>query len=133
MRVVLADADERMRAVVRFALAGHADVVAEVASATQCLAAVEEHRPDAVLVADDMPDRSGRETLDLLLRQSASPPRVLLLGAVKPSNATDPRTVGYVSLPFDAHDLISQMDHLMAGPARVDHPRRGGNQKRAGR
>ncbi len=133
MRVVLADADERMRAVVRFALAGHAVVVAEVASASQCLAAVEEYRPDAVLVADDLPDYSGRETLALLLRRSASPPRVLLLGAVKPSSASDPRTVGYLSLPFDAHDLISQMDRLMASPARLHRAKLRENEKGAGR
>lgn len=133
MRVVLADADERMRAVVRFALAGHADVVAEVASASQCLAAVEEHHPDAVLVADDLPDHSGRETLALLLHRSAAPPRVLMLGAVKPSSAADSSTVGYLSLPFDAHDLISEMDRLMAGPGRAHRGRLGENEKGAGR
>lgn len=117
MRVVLADNDVRMREVVRLALAGRAVVVAEVATARACLAAIAEYQPDAVLLAADLPDDGGQEPLALLRRRSGPSPRVLLLGGDKPSGRSAPgsHAVAYLPYPFDAQDLLSEIDRLMAG------------------
>ncbi len=119
MKVVLAEADPRMREVVRLALLGRAVVMAEVNSAWGCLSAVAEHRPDAVLLAADLPDHSGHETLLLLRRYLGLSLRVLLLGAEKPLGAFSQReAVGYLPYPFDAQDLLKEVDRLMARPGR---------------
>ncbi len=115
MEIVLAEADPRMREVVRLALLGRAVVMTEVNSAWACLAAVAERRPDAVLLAADLPDHSGHETLLLLRRYLGLSLRVLLLGAERPPGAFSEReAVRYLPYPFDAQCLLTEVDRLMA-------------------
>lgn len=78
--VLIVDDDQLVRLALRLVIEAEPDltVVAEAADGDRALAAVDEHRPDVVLMDIRMPGRDGVSTTrDVLARQS--PPRVLML------------------------------------------------------
>ncbi len=80
VRVVIADDDEVVRMALRLVVGGEPDltVVAEAPDGDAAITAVDEHRPDVVLMDVRMPGRDGLSaTREILTRPS--PPRVLML------------------------------------------------------
>ncbi len=80
MRVVIVDDDQLVRVVLRLVVDGEPDltVVAEAADGDAAIAAVDEHRPDVVLMDVRMPGRDGLSaTREILTRRV--PPGVLML------------------------------------------------------
>jgi DNA-binding NarL/FixJ family response regulator len=78
--VVIVDDDQLVRMALRLVVGGEPDltVVAEAADGDAAIAAVDEHRPDVVLMDVRMPGRDGLSaTREILGRPS--PPRVLML------------------------------------------------------
>ncbi len=113
--MVLADDDARMREVVRLAVASRPVVVMEVATAPECLAAIAAFQPDAVLLGAELHSQHGQELIGLLRRPSGPPLPLLLLGMTTPSGhaPTDGDTVRYLPYPFDASDLLLEIDRLL--------------------
>ena len=79
-RVAIVDDDQLVRMALRLLLDGEPDltVVAEAADGDAALTAVEQHRPDVVLMDVRMPGRDGLSATRALLSRPA-PPRVLML------------------------------------------------------
>ncbi|GAA1195803.1 response regulator transcription factor [Prauserella alba] len=80
VRIVVVDDDQLVRMALRLVLDGEPDltVVAEAADGDAAITAVEQHRPDVVLMDVRMPGRDGISATDAILGRSA-PPRVLVL------------------------------------------------------
>lgn len=80
VRVVIVDDDQLVRMALRLIINGEADmtVVAEATDGDAAIDAVEEHRPDVVLMDMRMPGRDGLSATRELLGRPA-PPRVLML------------------------------------------------------
>ncbi|MET8685093.1 response regulator transcription factor [Streptomyces sp. NPDC004732] len=80
VRVVIVDDEQLVRLALRLVIDGEPDltVVAEAADGDAALTAVEEHRPDVVLMDIRMPGRDGLDTTRELLARP-TPPRVLML------------------------------------------------------
>lgn len=80
VRVVIVDDEQLVRMALRLVVGGEPDltVVAEAADGDAAIAAVDQHRPDVVLMDVRMPGRDGvSATREILTRPS--PPRVLML------------------------------------------------------
>jgi DNA-binding NarL/FixJ family response regulator len=80
VRVVIADDDQLVRMALRLVVGGEPDltVVAEAADGDAAITAVDQQRPDVVLMDVRMPGRDGLSaTREILTRPS--PPRVLML------------------------------------------------------
>ncbi|MFJ9855406.1 response regulator [Streptomyces sp. NPDC101150] len=80
VRVVIVDDEQLVRLALRLVIDGEPDltVVAEAADGDAALSAVEEQRPDVVLMDIRMPGRDGLSATRELLTRPA-PPRVLML------------------------------------------------------
>ncbi|MFF8571724.1 response regulator [Streptomyces sp. NPDC015408] len=80
VRVVIVDDEQLVRMALRLVIEGEPDltVVAEAADGDTAIAAVDEHRPDVVLMDVRMPGRDGLSATRELLTRPA-PPRVLIL------------------------------------------------------
>ncbi|MFD4637342.1 response regulator [Lentzea sp. NPDC058436] len=80
VRVAIVDDDQLVRMALRLILEGEPDltVVAEAADGDAALTAVDEHRPDVVLMDVRMPGRDGISATKELLTRPA-PPKVLML------------------------------------------------------
>lgn len=72
MRVVVADDNADVRLMLRLAmeLDGRFKVVAESATGCEALHACEDHRPDAVILDDDMPVLTGRDALPHIVHRA---------------------------------------------------------------
>ncbi|HEV7935147.1 MAG TPA: response regulator transcription factor [Actinomadura sp.] len=80
IRVLVVDDDALVRAGLSLMLAGAPDVsvVAEVADGTEVVGAVNEHRPDVVLMDIRMPRMDGLAATELL-RSRRNPPEIIIL------------------------------------------------------
>ncbi|WP_412126511.1 response regulator transcription factor [Streptomyces xinghaiensis] len=96
VRVVIVDDDQLVRMALRLIIDGEPDlaVVAEATDGNAAIGAVDEHRPDVVLMDVRMPRRDGLSATRELLGRPA-PPRVLMLTT------------------FDSDDLV--LDALRSG------------------
>ncbi|GAA2747148.1 response regulator transcription factor [Terrabacter aerolatus] len=99
-RVAIVDDDALVRAGLRMILGGASDleVVAEAGDGVEAERAVEEHRPDVVLMDIRMPRRDGLETTRSLLSQGARADRGARGGDLKV----------IVLTTFDADDMVVQ-------------------------
>jgi len=99
-RVVIVDDDALVRAGLRMILGGapDLDVVAEAGDGIEGERAVDEHRPDVVLMDIRMPRRDGLETTRSLLSEGAR--------AVRGARGDDLKVI--VLTTFDADDMVVQ-------------------------
>ena len=98
IRVVIADDNEALRALVRVQLETNAEfeIVAEASDGLEALAVVEEQRPDLLLLDLAMPKIDGLGALERL-RDSATGPRVVVFsGYTGPQVAAAARRLGAV-------------------------------------
>lgn len=122
MRIVLADDHARIRKQVRQALEdGGCAVVGEAGSAEEAVAAVEEHRPDVVLLDIHMPGngiRAAREITDRLPEL----PVVMLTQSAEEDDLFDSLragAVGYLLKDTDPRDLPDALRGVLAGDGAV--------------
>lgn len=78
--LLIADDDAVVRATLSAQLADRFDVVAAVASASEAIAAADEHRPDAALIDVDMPEGGARAAVPEIASRSPGTCIVILSG-----------------------------------------------------
>src|ERR671937_887228 len=116
--ILLVDDDERVRELVRVNLTLEGYTVREAASAEEGLAAIEDARPDLVLLDVMMPQIDGWEMLRQIQERhgAGAIPVVMFSGKVDEQSlaeATARGTRGFIGKPFDLQQLIDQTKHLV--------------------
>ncbi len=125
LRVVIVDDHELLRTGTRQILseAEGMEVVAEAADAAQAIEAVEENRPDIVLVDIRLPDRNGIELARLILEQSPST-RVVILSAYDDEDyvraAMDAGVAGYLLKTMPGDELVRAVRAAASGVTVLD-------------
>jgi len=115
--VLLVDDDERLRELVRVNLEFEGYKVREAGSAQEGLLAIEEARPDLVLLDVMMPQTDGWEMLRKIQDQygSGAIPVVMFSGKVDGAAHAEASTAGahaFVGKPFDMQQLIEQTKQI---------------------
>jgi excisionase family DNA binding protein len=116
--VLLVDDDEKVRELVRVNLEFEGYVVREAASADEGLAAIEEAKPDLLLLDVMMPHIDGWEMLRRVQEQygAGSIPVVMFSGKVDEQAqalAASSGAHGFVGKPFDLQHLIQQTKQIV--------------------
>lgn len=121
-RVVVADGDDGIRALVRLTLGGESFDVADATDAETAVRAIAQHRPDLIVVAADL---SGASGIDLVRSLKAQPETrhatvLLLFDKAAPVDQQDGRAAGvdgFLSKPFNAFALLKKVDDLLGTDA----------------
>lgn len=124
LRLILADDHAVVRMGFRMLLEGAgATIVAEADSGEAALAAVAEHRPDAVVMDVTMPGIGGLGALERLLARSPGT-RVLMLSAHEdgqiPLRALKAGATGYLSKRAQPQELVRAVAQVARGQRYVD-------------
>jgi excisionase family DNA binding protein len=116
--VLLVDDDEKVRELVRVNLEFEGYKVREAGSAEEGLSAIEEAKPDLVLLDVMMPQTDGWEMLRKIQDQygAGAIPVVMFSGKVDLQQASTSGAQGFVGKPFDMRQLIEQTKQI-APPA----------------
>jgi DNA-binding response OmpR family regulator len=116
--VLLVDDDEKLRELVRLNLEFEGYAVREAGSAAEGLSAIEEAKPDLVLLDVMMPQTDGWEMLRKIQDQygAGAIPVVMFSGKVDLQQASTSGAQGFVGKPFDMRQLIEQTKQI-APPA----------------
>jgi excisionase family DNA binding protein len=115
--VLLVDDDERVRELVRVNLEFAGYTVREAGSADEGLSAIEEAKPDLVLLDVMMPQTDGWEMLRKIQEQygAGAIPVVMFSGQVDEeaqAQAATSGAQGFVGKPFDLQQLIEQTKQI---------------------
>jgi excisionase family DNA binding protein len=115
--VLLVDDDDKVRELVRVNLEFEGYTVREAGSATEGLEAIEEAKPDLVLLDVMMPHVDGWEMLRRIQDQygAGAIPVVMFSGQVDEEAQRQAEAVGaqaFVGKPFDLHQLIEQTKQI---------------------
>lgn len=109
--ILLAEDDDQLRAFMALTLEQAGFTVAAVADGTQALAAVEERRPDLLLLDILLPSRSGLEVLKTIRQQSTVP--IIMVTAVDEDQdkvaALDLGADDYLTKPFGVPELLARV------------------------
>ena len=125
LRVVIVDDHELLRTGTRQILseADGMEVVAEAADAASALDAVEQTRPDIVLVDIRLPDRNGIELARLIIEQNPST-RVVILSAYDDEDyvraAMDAGVAGYLLKTMPGDELVRAVRATALGMTVLD-------------
>jgi excisionase family DNA binding protein len=114
--ILLVDDDERVRELVRVNLEFEGYTVREAGSADEGLAAIEDARPDLILLDVMMPQVDGWEMLRRIqeLHGLGAIPVVMFSGKVdSETEARDRGAQGFVGKPFDLQQLIDQTKQVL--------------------
>src|SRR3954470_9714929 len=116
--ILLVDDDERVREVVRVNLEFEGYTVREAASADEGLAAIEDAKPDLILLDVMMPQVDGWEMLRRVQERhgAGAIPVVMFSGQVDErsgAEATERGAQGFVGKPFDLQQLIDQTKQIV--------------------
>ena len=127
-RVLLVDDDDDVRHMTRVALGFEGFDVVEAADGTAGIAAVREHRPDAVVLDVMMPDRDGLDVLRELREDESlrELPIVLLTakaGAHAEQEGWDAGATAYLTKPFTGTALAATLRRLLDGDGDDTAPR----------
>src|SRR5437762_1483829 len=113
--VLLVDDDDSVRELVRVNLEFEGYAVREAASAAEGLAAIEDGKPDLVLLDVMMPQVDGWEMLRQIQERYGlgAIPVIMFSGKVNAqSRATSSGAQGFVGKPFDLQQLIDQTKQI---------------------
>jgi len=115
--VLLVDDDEKVRELVRVNLEFEGYLVREAGSAEEGLSAIEEAKPDLVLLDVMMPQTDGWEMLRKIQEQygQGAIPVVMFSGKVDEQSLQQASTSGaqaFVGKPFDMQQLIEQTKQI---------------------
>lgn len=120
--LVTAEDNEDLRAVITRSLERAGHTVIATADGGQGLAAVREHRPDAVITDVDMPVLTG---LDLCRAVREDPdlkhtPVLVVSGSINPDDprAMDAGVTTIIIKPFTPVELLHHLDEVLAHPSR---------------
>jgi DNA-binding NarL/FixJ family response regulator len=120
LRLVVVDDHQLFRAGVRAELAAHHDVVADVGTPAEALAAVAATRPDVLLLDVHLPDGGGVAVLEALTLAEERP-RVLALSVSDAAEDVVPMiragALGYVTKTIDTAELLAAIETVAAGEA----------------
>jgi excisionase family DNA binding protein len=116
--ILLVDDDARVREVVRVNLEFEGYTVREAASADEGLAAIEDAKPDLILLDVMMPQVDGWEMLRRVQERhgAGAIPVVMFSGQVDErsgAEATERGAQGFVGKPFDLQQLIDQTKQIV--------------------
>jgi excisionase family DNA binding protein len=116
--ILLVDDDERVRELVRVNLEFAGYTVREAASAEEGLAAIDDAKPDLVLLDVMMPQVDGWEMLRRIQERhgAGAIPVVMFSGKVDElgeSEATERGAQAFVGKPFDIDELIEQTKQIV--------------------
>jgi excisionase family DNA binding protein len=114
--ILLVDDDERVRELVRVNLEFEGYTVREAGSADEGLAAIEDARPDLVLLDVMMPQVDGWEMLRRVQERHGigAIPVVMFSGKVESEEeARDRGAQGFVGKPFDLQQLLDQTKQIV--------------------
>jgi len=115
--VLLVDDDERVRELVRVNLEFEGYIVREAGSAAEGLAAIDEARPDLILLDVMMPQVDGWEMLRRVQERHGvgSIPVVMFSGQLDAGReAAERGAQGFVGKPFDLRALIEQTKQIVS-------------------
>ena len=117
-RILVVDDDEGIRMVVRLVLgkAGfHVSEASGGAEALSRLAAGPSPAYDLVLLDQNMPDMSGRETLTQVRQQAPAMKVIMLSGGVEEElwDEVNARTVRFLPKPFQNHELVQVVQEAL--------------------
>ena len=120
--LVTAEDNEDLRAVITRSLERAGHTVIATADGGQGLAAVREHRPDAVITDVDMPVLTG---LDLCRAVREDPdlrhtPVLVVSGSISTADpaAMDAGVTTIIGKPFTPVELLHHLDEVLAHPSR---------------
>jgi excisionase family DNA binding protein len=116
--ILLVDDDERVRELVRVNLEFEGYTVREAGSADEGLAAIEDARPDLILLDVMMPQVDGWEMLRRVQERHGvgAIPVVMFSGKLderSQAEATERGAQGFVGKPFDLQQLIDQTKQIV--------------------
>jgi len=116
--ILLVDDDERVRELVRINLEFEGYTVREAASAEEGLSAIEDAKPDLILLDVMMPQVDGWEMLRRVQERhgAGAIPVVMFSGQVDErsgAEATERGAQGFVGKPFDLQQLIDQTKQII--------------------
>jgi excisionase family DNA binding protein len=114
--ILLVDDDERVRELVRVNLEFEGYSVREAGSAEEGLTAIEDARPDLILLDVMMPQVDGWEMLRRIQERhgAGAIPVVMFSGQVESDEAARERGAqGFVGKPFDLQQLIDQTKQVL--------------------
>ncbi len=116
--VLLVDDDDRVRELVRVNLEFEGYTVREAASAEDGMVAIEEAKPDLILLDVMMPHVDGWEMLRRVQERygAGSIPVVMFSGKVDEQAQTEAEArgaQGFVGKPFDVQDLVEQTKQIV--------------------
>ena len=114
--ILLVDDDERVRELVRVNLEFEGYIVREAGSAEEGLAAIDEARPDLILLDVMMPQVDGWEMLRRIQERhgAGAIPVVMFSGQVESGDVARERGAqGFVGKPFDLQQLIDQTKQVL--------------------
>jgi len=116
--VLLVDDDEKVRELVRVNLEFEGYIVREAGGADEGLAAIEEAKPDLILLDVMMPHVDGWETLRRIQDRygAGAIPVVMFSGKVDEeaqAKAASSGAQGFVGKPFDLRNLIEQTKQIV--------------------
>jgi excisionase family DNA binding protein len=114
--ILLVDDDERVRELVRVNLEFEGYIVREAGSAEEGLAAIDDARPDLILLDVMMPQVDGWEMLRRIQERhgAGAIPVVMFSGQVESGDVARERGAqGFVGKPFDLQQLIDQTKQVL--------------------
>jgi excisionase family DNA binding protein len=114
--VLVVDDDARLREYVRVNLEAEGYAVLEAEGGEQALAAIEDQKPDLVLLDVVMPGIDGWQMLQRLQERHGSIPVIMFSGQVEEGSATQAASrgaQGFVGKPFDPQELLTRAKQLV--------------------
>jgi CheY-like chemotaxis protein len=118
-KILLADDSLTIQKVVELTLSGTEYELACVSNGQQALESLRDSRPDLILADTVMPEKNGYEVCEAVKGSPATAriPVVLLSGIFEPFDRERAERIGcnlVVSKPFDAQQLLEQIESLLA-------------------
>src|SRR5215813_3865389 len=125
--ILLADDSLTIQKVVELTLSGTEYELACVSNGQQALESLRQRRPDLILADAVMPEKNGYEVCEAVKGSPATAriPVVLLSGIFEPFDRERAERIGcdlVVSKPFDAQQLLEQIESLLARAAAAPPP-----------
>jgi two-component system phosphate regulon response regulator PhoB len=122
-KLLIADDEDGIRALVRMTLDGESLEILEAADGDVAVAMAQEYLPDVVLLDVMMPGRSGFDVCRALKADPATAgiTIILLTAKAQPADREEGRAAGadeYFSKPFSPIALLHKIDDVMSGPER---------------
>ena len=120
-RLLIADDEDGIRALVRMTLDGESLEILEAADGDEAVTLARDNLPDVILLDVMMPGRSGLDVCRTLKSDPATAaiPVVMLTAKAQTADREEGRAAGaddYLTKPFSPIELLHKIDDLLAEP-----------------